>query len=283
MHNAIRFFRRGSRGGSRLSRIFVRERESVERYSEQLFSTQRLFIDFLGPYPRSRSGNIGIFIVLDHFSKYVFMKPVKKIDSSVVIKYLENKLFLTFGVPEVILSDNGSQFRAKTFQKLMEQYGVKHTLTAVHSPQANASERVNRSVIAAIRAYLSLDQKDWDEFLSRICCALRSAVHSSIGTSPYYMVFGQHMITSGSTYPLIRRLNLLDDRSLKFDRHVSFEIMRKQAVDQMRSKHNENEKRYNIRSRKVSFVEGQEVYLYLFISSPAAFKLVITPSLDRRS
>lgn len=29
---------------------------------------QRLFVDFLGPYPRSRSGNVGIFIVLDNFS-----------------------------------------------------------------------------------------------------------------------------------------------------------------------------------------------------------------------
>jgi len=108
-----------------------------------------LFIDFLGPYPRSRSGNIGIFIVLDHFSKYVFLKPVKKIDSSVVIKYLENELFMTFGVPEVILSDNGSQFRAKTFQKLMEQYGVKHTLTAVHSLQANASDHFRVDVPVA--------------------------------------------------------------------------------------------------------------------------------------
>jgi len=95
-------------------------------------------------------------------------------------------------------------------------------------------------------------------------------VHSSIGTSPYYMVFGQHMITSGSTYPLIRHLNLLDDRSLKFDRNESFEIMRKQAVDQMRSKHNENEKRYNIRSRMVSFVEGQEVYRRNF--KPSCFQ-----------
>jgi len=36
--------------------------------------------------------------------------------------------------------------------------------------------------------------------------------------------------------------------------------MRKQTADQMRIKHNENEKRYNLRSRMVSFVEGQEVY-----------------------
>jgi len=55
------------------------------------------------------------------------------------------------------------------------------------------------------------------------------------------MVFGQHMITSGSTYSLIRRLNLSDDRSLKFDSHDSFEIMRQQALDQMRTKYDENE------------------------------------------
>jgi hypothetical protein len=31
---------------------------------------------------------------------------------------------------------------------------------AVHSPQANGSERVNRSVISAIRAYVNPDQKN---------------------------------------------------------------------------------------------------------------------------
>jgi len=70
----------------------------------------------------------------------------------------------------------------------MQQYGVTHTLTAVHTPQANASERVNRSVISAIWAYLRPDQKDWEEYLSSICCALRSSVHASIGTSPHLLL-----------------------------------------------------------------------------------------------
>nr|XP_041630567.1 uncharacterized protein K02A2.6-like [Drosophila kikkawai] len=69
---------------------------------------QRLFIDFLGPYPRSRSGNIGIFIVLDHYSKFVFLKAVKKLSAEVVVKYLQQELSHTYGVPETIISDNGS-------------------------------------------------------------------------------------------------------------------------------------------------------------------------------
>lgn len=60
-----------------------------------------------------------------------------------VIKYLENELFHTFGVPETIVSDNGSQFRSQQFNKLLDRYGIKHIYTAVHAPQANASERVN--------------------------------------------------------------------------------------------------------------------------------------------
>ncbi|XP_041564840.1 uncharacterized protein LOC121467484 [Drosophila elegans] len=69
---------------------------------------QRLFVDFLGPYPRFRSGNIGIFIVLEHYTKFVFLKAVKKLKTDVVIKYMQQDLFHTFGVPETIVSDNGS-------------------------------------------------------------------------------------------------------------------------------------------------------------------------------
>jgi len=51
---------------------------------------------------------------------------------------------MTYGVPETIVSDNGSQFRAVGFKKLIQQYGVTHVLTAVHALEANASERGNK-------------------------------------------------------------------------------------------------------------------------------------------
>jgi len=226
--------------------------------SERFF--QKLYIDFLGPYPRSRNGNIGIFIVLDHLSKFVFLQPVKKITADVVVKYLETELFHVFGVPEVIISDNGSQFRSQTFKKLLDEYNVSHSFTAVHAPQGNAAERVNRSVVAAIRSYVKGDQKDWDKYLSHICCALRSAVHSSVGTSSYYMAFGQQMITSGTTYTLLRKLNLLEDRSLNLIQKDSLEVVRSRAGEIMQQQYENNERQYNLRARVVNFVEGQEVF-----------------------
>jgi len=118
--------------------------------SESARAFQKLYIDFLGPYPRSRSGNIGIFIVLDHYRKFVFLKAVKRLSAEVVVKYMQQELFHVFGVPETIMSDNGSQFKSEAFQKFLREYKVSHTLTPVYSPQSNALERVNCSVIAAI-------------------------------------------------------------------------------------------------------------------------------------
>lgn len=87
---------------------------------------QKVYVDFLGPYPRSKAGNIGIFVVLDHFTKFPFLKAVKKFSSDIVIDYLENDLFHLYGVPETIVSDNGSQFRSNQFSKFLKRYGVNH-------------------------------------------------------------------------------------------------------------------------------------------------------------
>lgn len=221
---------------------------------------QRIYIDFLGPYPRSRSGNVAIFIVLDHFSKFVFVKAVKKLEAAIVVKYLREELFHLCGVPEIVVSDNGSQFKSELFRKLLREHRIIHKLTAIHSPQANASERVNRSIITAIRSYIDVNQRDWDENLSSICCALRSATHSAIGTSPYYMVFGQHMVTSGGTYALLRSLQVLQDRGVAFSREDSRELAHDKAVKLSKQQDVKNRERYNLRSRVVSYSIGQEVF-----------------------
>lgn len=244
--------------GTKHPNIVLRPPMGKPTLTDRLF--QKLYIDFIGPYPRSRSGNIGIFVVLDHFSKYPFLKPVRKMTADVICKYLEEDIFHMFGIPETIVSDNGVQFKSKTFQELLRKYNIYHTLTAIYSPQANASERINRSVIAAIRAYVRPDQRNWDEVLSSIGCALRSSVHASIGVEPYYLTFGQQMITNGNTYSLLRQLHMLEDRTVSFSREDSIDIIRKRAKELMEKQFKRNERTYNLRSRDITFKEGETVF-----------------------
>jgi hypothetical protein len=64
---------------------------------------ERIFIDFVGPIVRGRQGNLTLLVVLDGFSKFVVMYPVRKITSDAVVKCLVGRYFLCFGIPNCIV------------------------------------------------------------------------------------------------------------------------------------------------------------------------------------
>lgn len=237
--------------------------------AERVF--QRLFIDLLGPYPRSKSGNTTILIVLDQLSKFVWLKPLRKASAVAIVQYLESDIFNMFGVPECMISDNGVQFVSKEFSSLMNRYGIEHVKTATHSPQANASERVNRSIIAAIRSYIEDDQSKWDVHLSSIASALRNAVHASMQHSPYYVVFGQHMIQHARSFSILRKLQSLPMGDLTILPPEEFkDAINEQVRERIQEAHDKNSKRYNLRSREIEYSPGQEVFIRSFRQSDAA-------------
>lgn len=68
------------------------------------------------------------------------------------------------------------------------------------------------------------------------------------------------MITNGATYSLLRKLEMLEDRTVRFDRNDSLQIMGKKAADLMQKQFDRNERSYNLRSREISYDVGQEVF-----------------------
>lgn len=222
---------------------------------------QKLYIDFLGKYPRSKKGNAYIFIVVDHFTKFIFLYAMREATTQNVVQYLVHEIFHKFGVPETIHSDNGKQFIAKAFEEMIEAYKINHIKTAFYSPQSNAAERVNQSVLAAIRTYVEKDHRDWDLYLSEIECALRTAVHSATGVNPFFALFGFNMYTSGTDYKLARKLRSLTDHEiLQLQKGDKLALMRENIERNMHSAYEASAKRYNERARRVKFVPGQEVF-----------------------
>lgn len=221
----------------------------------------------MGPYPRSKSGNIGLLIVMDHLSKFHWLCPLKKFTTNLIVQFLKNQIFFVYGVPEIIVSDNGSQFKSNDFEAFLTEHGIKHLCTALYSPQSNASERVNRSLIAAIRAYLKSDHREWDNNISAISCALRNSIHQALQCSPYHALFGFDMITHGSAYELLRNLQLLDEPNTRLSRDDELSLVRTKLKENMSKAYEQNSKQYNLRSKPVSFRVGQEVFRRNFAQS----------------
>lgn len=231
---------------------------------------QNMYVDLLGPYPRSKAGNTTILIVLDQLTKFVWLKPLRKATAIEIVKYVESDIFHMVGVPETLLSDNGVQFVSKEFRALLSRYGVRQINTATHAPQANASERVNRSILAAVRTYLESDQTNWDTNISSISSALRNSVHASTKHSPYFAVYGHHMVQHAGAYPILRNLQALETGDIEVIPPAELRgDINRQVRERLQQVQERSARVYNKRARDVVFQSGQEVFRRNFQQSDA--------------
>lgn len=109
---------------------------------------------------------------------------------------MEDDVFLLFGVPKLILCDNGTQYRGSVFKNLTEKYAVKIRFNAHYHPQANPTECVNQTLKTMISMYVSENHRVWDKNLSQVACALRTARNETTKRTPYFINFGQNMIVN---------------------------------------------------------------------------------------
>ena len=100
----------------------------------------RLHIDYLGPF----MGKVFLVIVYS-YSKWVEVFPVSNSTSQTTINCLRT-CFATHGLPQICISDNGSCFTSKEFERFMKKNGILHIKSATYYPATNAcAEKLGRT------------------------------------------------------------------------------------------------------------------------------------------
>ena len=150
-------------------------------------------MDILGPLPRTKHGMRFILVVTDRFTKLTKTEALRTITALSVAKAFCKTWVFNYGTPKVLLTDNGTQFTAAFFRSVCRILGIQKVFTTEYHPQANGqAERFNRTIMAAIRSYVSDTQKDWDEWLGPLTYAYNTQVHRSTGTTPFDLVLSRH-------------------------------------------------------------------------------------------
>uniref|UniRef100_A0A671NMU5 Integrase catalytic domain-containing protein n=1 Tax=Sinocyclocheilus anshuiensis TaxID=1608454 RepID=A0A671NMU5_9TELE len=152
-------------------------------------------VDFAGPLPCTSCGNAYILVFVDYFSKWVEVSAVREATAQVAASKLLSEVFARHGAPTYLISDRGSPFVSELFKNVLSALGSEHRLTTAYHPQTNATERVNRTLKTAIRAYIGNKHTAWDRYLPQICFALRTAPHESTGQSPSMLLYGRELDT----------------------------------------------------------------------------------------
>lgn len=236
---------------------------------------QLISADLLGPYPRSKNGARHLLVVIDWFTKFVLVHPLSNPTAKSITKFLENQVFLIFGVPQIVSVDNGPQFLSNEFKSLCKSYNVqKIWYNARYHPQINHTERINRVITTAIRSYIRDNHRDWDKSIHKIALAINLSRQESTKYSPSFLTFSRNVPVDGSFYGIISdnannrpeiSENLLDP---EFSQKIP-EIYKKVQARLYKSYLN-SVPRYNLRRRDVKYQVGDSVWKRTFHLSRAA-------------
>ena len=96
------------------------------------------------------------------------------------------------GLPSVITTDQGREFRNEVNVALMTTLGIKHRLTTAYHPQANGlDERYNQTLINSLSKFAQNARDRWDEKLPEIVYGYNTAVQESSRHTPFEAMFGR--------------------------------------------------------------------------------------------
>jgi transposase InsO family protein len=146
-------------------------------------------VDLMGPYPPGTYQSTFLLVVVDMFTKYVELFPLRKAKTEAVTDMLW-QVCCRWGVPKVILSDNGTQFTSGHYSDWCRAPGIKPFYISAYHPQANLTERYNQTIKTMIVSTIE-KCKHWDRHLPELAFALRTAQNDSTQFSPDYLNTGR--------------------------------------------------------------------------------------------
>lgn len=252
------------------SRNGVRSQGLMGKFKFANAPFQMISMDFIGPLTSSSQQNTVILVVTDWFTKFVSLFPLRRATAAKVVEVLERHIFLQFGVPEVVIMDNGKQFVSKELMALFDRYRVRKIwYNSFYHPQNNFTERYNRTIGNCLRAFVGDNQRRWDVMLPMIQLALRTAVHATTGYTPYFLNYGREYVAAGNDYSeLSENVKTTHSRYSKF--LDDYRGVANDVQERMKKAYDRNKSRYDQKRKQVDFAVGELIYRRNFALSNAS-------------
>ena len=108
---------------------------------------EKIMIDIIGPLSPSKNGYRYILGIVDVFTRFAMLIPIRSIQSQSIAKILKIRWIPLFGVPEIVVSDSACNLNSHILADLFDEYGIKKVSTSPYRPQSNGIiERMFRTI-----------------------------------------------------------------------------------------------------------------------------------------
>lgn len=223
---------------------------------------EMLALDHWGPVTRSRKGNKYLLVIVDLFTKYVFLKPCPNTQATRVTTVLE-EVFSKFGTPRIMITDNYRPLIGRTMREFLQRFEVTHWTIPFYHSQANPCERYIRTISTAIRALVLENgehQEDWDRDLPRLQWAINTTLNKTTGKSPFVILFGREPAATGNDYE--RAITVGPRGEMSNEQLIArFTALHNQVRIKMEAEQAKFRIQYDKGKKEQSFQVGEEVWI----------------------
>lgn len=206
-----------------------------------------LHLDHLGPMASTKKDYRYILTIVDAFTKFVWIFPVKSTTSEETMKKFRMVTAL-FGNPLRVITDKGTAFTGGPFKDHCkdESIEVVHATTGV--PRGNGQvERIHSVIISALSKLSIEDPEKWYQHTEKVQQFLNKTHQRAIGTSPFELLCGVPMKTKEDI-----QLKEMIEQEMIESFVTEREELRNRAKQQIRKLRDENKRTFNAKRKQAT-------------------------------
>ena len=133
-------------------------------------------------------------VVVDAYSKFPEVVKMTSTTSTATINVLRD-ILSRYGLPEIMVSDNGPQFIASEFQQFCRNNGIMHRASAAYKPSTNGQAERVVQILNSATAQARVTKQDVNVVLARSLLAYRNTPHTTTGEAPSVLLMGRKLRT----------------------------------------------------------------------------------------
>ncbi|XP_015075537.1 uncharacterized protein K02A2.6-like [Solanum pennellii] len=225
----------------------------------------------IGPIePKASNGHRFFLVAIDYFTKWVEAVTFKSVTKKVVVDFIHFNIICQFGIPKVIITDNVANLNIHLMQEVCYQFKIEHRSSTPYRLKANgAVEAANKNIKKILRKMVQ-SSRQWHEKLPFALLGYRTTVRTSVGATPYSLVYGIEAVIPAEIE--ISSLRIVVEAEIGDNEWITTRLEQWSLIDEKRltsvchgqSYQNRMARAYNKKVRPRHFEEGQLVLRRIF-------------------
>ena len=140
----------------------------------------------MGPFPTALRQLKFLVVSIDYFTKWVEAEPLATIMEKSIRTFVWRNIICRYGIPRVLVSNNGKQFDNSAFRDFCSELGIKNHYSSLAHPQANGQVKVtNRTLLKIIKTRLERAKGIWPDELPRVLWLYRTTARTPTRETPF--------------------------------------------------------------------------------------------------